>query len=497
MTLGFLKSTGFAFGRAGQMVAQGQRVGKISPLGQAFVRHSPKALSQMGMLTGIMMGHGAEMALGWRPGQSFGSLFTDSLIFWAQFNIGGALSQRAFPGLYRFNAKLNHRVQMQELEQVRGLRGSAPVVQAGEMLRGIQELLGGNEGPPGAVGGLRPAYATALAGESGGPKIVLRPSEGPREARDLNLQMSGKEGPEGPGEGEPSEVKGSQSEEMSQTEGPPGPNSSESSTGNEAPSNKPMEITWDNPKQAELLREFLSPRLNPEISRLYDALKVANAYFQSGEGKRDSQVNQQVFLDRVLQELARTEGIGSHHFDSAFSVLQGIRSSRTQLQRFIMEMTQPDSPEIRKGAISPYHKGDPLSKIIGRYPIDNQGGYKPGTRVDGGRPQRVLKQATRMIRDLNGSPSQFKVLVEEMRSRKVTKHGDGRVEIIYSDGRSSTNGPDGSFKVVYPDGRELVKRADGSIYIRSSREAPLTKAVEREVIELRPISERIYEARQN
>ncbi|MDX1387049.1 MAG: hypothetical protein R3257_05620, partial [bacterium] len=100
ITLGFLKSSGFVFGNAGRRLGH-------PVLGQ-----------QAGMLAGIMGGHRTEMALGLRPEMGTSNFLTDSLIMWAQFNAGGALSHAAFPRLYSYNRMLSGRMAAQEAEQV-------------------------------------------------------------------------------------------------------------------------------------------------------------------------------------------------------------------------------------------------------------------------------------------------------------------------------------------------------------------------------------------
>lgn len=130
ITLGFLKSSGFVFGR----------------LAQATGSRHPGLWQQAGMLTGIMGGHGTEMAVGLRPQQSFGNFLTDSLVMWAQFNAGGALSHQIFPGIYRVNARLNQRMALQEAQQFQNLA-------LGNRFRAMEAALGEWLFGPGGPGG--------------------------------------------------------------------------------------------------------------------------------------------------------------------------------------------------------------------------------------------------------------------------------------------------------------------------------------------------------
>jgi hypothetical protein len=105
MTLGFLKSFGFAFGGLGALVRKHS---------VTWLPHHPLAWNQSGMLAGIMASHGYEIAQGHRAPSDFSSFITDSLITLGQFNAGGFISQKLFPSLYRTNAVLQKKLAAQE-----------------------------------------------------------------------------------------------------------------------------------------------------------------------------------------------------------------------------------------------------------------------------------------------------------------------------------------------------------------------------------------------
>ena len=142
LTLGLLKSTGFAFGRGHQWAAHLNRSGRAGHLTQAMAGGSLPHWHQTGMWAGISLAHSAEILLGWRQPQSFGSFLTDSLITLAQFNIGGRLSQGFFPGLYRFNAQLNQGMHFQEQQQLQR-------IQEIRTLERLQDFINRGMGPPG------------------------------------------------------------------------------------------------------------------------------------------------------------------------------------------------------------------------------------------------------------------------------------------------------------------------------------------------------------
>lgn len=174
ITLGFLKSSGFVFGGIGQRLGH-------PVLGQ-----------QAGMLAGIMGGHRTEMALGLRPEMGASNFLTDSLIMWAQFNLGGALSHAAFPRLYAYNRMLSGRMAVQETEQVRRLELGRRLSQ---METSLAQLLFGSRGP-GDFGIPAPAWASLAHGPYGDRGSA----RGELQARDLVMAMSSEDG-EGEGSG--------------------------------------------------------------------------------------------------------------------------------------------------------------------------------------------------------------------------------------------------------------------------------------------------------
>ncbi|MDX1386440.1 MAG: hypothetical protein R3257_02545, partial [bacterium] len=113
MTLGFLKSFGFAFGRMGAWAKQS---------GSTPILTHPGFWQQSGMLGGIMAAHGTEISLGWRAPTDFSSFFTDALITLTHFNAGGALSHGLFPGVYRLNGQIQRNMAHQERQQLERVR---------------------------------------------------------------------------------------------------------------------------------------------------------------------------------------------------------------------------------------------------------------------------------------------------------------------------------------------------------------------------------------
>ena len=107
MTLGFLKSFGFIFGRAGTLAQQ---------MEWAYLPKHPVFWQQSGMLAGIMAGHGAEISLGWRAPGDVSSFLTDSLITLGQFKVGDRLSQKVLPGIHRLNENIQARMEAQSDE---------------------------------------------------------------------------------------------------------------------------------------------------------------------------------------------------------------------------------------------------------------------------------------------------------------------------------------------------------------------------------------------
>lgn len=117
MTLGFLKTFGFAARGLGGWAAHQNIPG---------LPKNPLAWSQLGMLTGIMAGHGAEIVLGWRPGSNPMQFLAESFITLGHFNAGGALSHALLPELYAANAGLQTQLARMESEQIAGTASRIP-----------------------------------------------------------------------------------------------------------------------------------------------------------------------------------------------------------------------------------------------------------------------------------------------------------------------------------------------------------------------------------
>lgn len=170
MTLGFLKTFGFVFGGMGGLASGTQN---------AFLPKQPLFWQQAGMLSGVMAGHGAEIALGWRRPVDFHRFFVDSLVTLGQFNFGGILSQQVFPALYR----TNHRVQ-----EIMGVRERAHW----EQLRSQWEMAG-------VLGIAQPAFSEA--GRARLPEIRHSRGGGVRPATQLFPLKEAEEGSSKKGEG--------------------------------------------------------------------------------------------------------------------------------------------------------------------------------------------------------------------------------------------------------------------------------------------------------
>ncbi len=98
LVLGSLKLFGLGFGQLGN---------RIGVRGSEF---GVGALQQAGMLTGIMAGHGLEVAFGLRERQNASNFLAESLVTLAQFNVAGRLSHSVFGERY---ARLQQSLAMQ------------------------------------------------------------------------------------------------------------------------------------------------------------------------------------------------------------------------------------------------------------------------------------------------------------------------------------------------------------------------------------------------
>ena len=88
LVLGGLKLAGWASGAAYRRVA--------GPAGAQHVQPLRTLFQQLGMLTGILLGHSLEEHLGLRPRQDGATTLTDSLAMLLQFNVAGRLTRHAF-----------------------------------------------------------------------------------------------------------------------------------------------------------------------------------------------------------------------------------------------------------------------------------------------------------------------------------------------------------------------------------------------------------------
>jgi len=173
MTLGFLKSLGFAFGRVGATAKQRQ---------WSYLPQHPMFWQQSGMLAGISAGHGTEILLGWRAPTDVTTFLTESLITLGHFNMGGALSHQMFPGIYRVNARIQQkmagqeRAQWEKLQGVPGTFGAEAIPAAGPPVSGERAGLphilkmvskDGPEGPVPSIGPKGEMIATVSSIERG------------------------------------------------------------------------------------------------------------------------------------------------------------------------------------------------------------------------------------------------------------------------------------------------------------------------------------------
>lgn len=111
LSLGILRGAG-ALTRLGL-----KRLHGVDPLSGEALRFGAATgfthavLPRVTMIGGIYASHGIEEALGWRQAQSSSSRLLDSAISVLQFEVGGHLSRRLFPGLARWSRDLESRSQ--------------------------------------------------------------------------------------------------------------------------------------------------------------------------------------------------------------------------------------------------------------------------------------------------------------------------------------------------------------------------------------------------
>lgn len=461
--LGALKLFALPFAYGGQWAAAAQGAG----LRHAVLKASQPLWEPAGMWAGIMAGHGAEQhVLGWQEAQGLSSFLTDSLFSLAELYAGAKASQIFFAPLYRLNHGLNTQLMAQERAQI-----ASAAAAIGRVLDRISFPRF-----PGTGGGL--VSMDAMVGRDIMPGLLLP------EAGDLNVRI---------------------------VEGPSGADARSNgavvhgSGGGSGPEGTPelMSVGAGEPSALEILtKRFTSPSHDSERARLYSAFTAAELYFQQNNGDNGNghAVNQQMFLDRVLMELRRTEGPGTARrtrYPSAFSVLSAVRAARYAWGEVLSGL-----PELFVGA-PPELPSDPISAILSQHPVDIQGGYLSGSRVADGAPRRTLNRALRLVRDLSAGGDTLATLAQEMRTRRVVQEGNGTLHIHYVDGRASVQRSDGSFYLIDPgrniqmegERAETVHGARFRIRIKTNGDAGFRPTRGDEDVRYRPISERVYEAR--
>lgn len=148
ITLGALKISGALVGRASTWAHRPDALGHATRLSN-LTGISRSLAPQVGMLSGIMLGHRLEVELGLRPPGDGATNLTDSLALLLQFNIGGRLSQSLMgPRFQGWTQELELRNQ-DLASQARSGRAASPSF--GESLWGRPLAMAMIEGP-GRVG---------------------------------------------------------------------------------------------------------------------------------------------------------------------------------------------------------------------------------------------------------------------------------------------------------------------------------------------------------
>ncbi len=119
LSLAGLKLMGFVSGQAYISASQRVSQGQAGFLSRGVSWSGPKLWHQLGMGSGIFLGHGAEILLGWRSEEHLGNLFFDTALQWLSFNLTGDLSQSLFPKVYLHHRKNQSRLQQEESIQRR------------------------------------------------------------------------------------------------------------------------------------------------------------------------------------------------------------------------------------------------------------------------------------------------------------------------------------------------------------------------------------------
>ncbi len=116
LSLAGLKLMGFAAGQAHSTASYRVAQGRAGAIARWVNRSGPRLWHQMGLGAGILLGHQAEVALGWRPENSKSLLF-DAALQWLNFNLAGSLSQSLFPGVYHRHQIDQARLRQEEFVQ--------------------------------------------------------------------------------------------------------------------------------------------------------------------------------------------------------------------------------------------------------------------------------------------------------------------------------------------------------------------------------------------
>ncbi len=186
---------------------------------------------------------------------------------------------------------------------------------------------------------------------------------------------------------------------------------------------------------------------NPEASRLLRALQAAESEIG------DATPSRRDFLNLVLRKLKSTQGVSSYEYKSRYALEEMVEKHDVGISHSIKtKETNPARSAWRKvlnqvGAENVEQTLALFGRYLARYPIEDRGGIDFGTRVNEGRPHRVLEIALQalptnekgdLIEVHDGKSLQERLqtvrrLLDEENVRLVTVWGAGRHGLALGD----------------------------------------------------------------